>query len=89
MNLVLYIKEFFLSIIESLRNYLSLDKIIHSISAFSALIQDLWWIVVLLFTIISIIIAVFSIPTKTNKFTKLQINNLNKTGKYIPAAACT
>lgn len=57
---------------------------VDSISKLSDTIQNLWWFVVVIFTAIILIVALFSIQRKTIKYTRSQINGLIRNKKYIP-----
>lgn len=59
-------------------------SIIDFFSRLSDTIQNLLWLGILIFTIFVLIISLFSIRRKANKFTSEQINHLIKDGKYIP-----
>lgn len=63
---------------------LSCTSMIDSLSDLSDTIQNLWWLVILIFTIFALIVSLFSIRRKANKFTNKQIEHLIKDGKYIP-----
>lgn len=55
-----------------------------SVSKLSDTIQSLWWLAVGIFSALILIFALFSIRRKTIKYTRGQINQLTKNGKYIP-----
>lgn len=57
---------------------------IESLSGFSDLLQNLWWLLALIFTLLVLVYTLFSIRRKTNKYTCKKINQLIKDGKYIP-----
>lgn len=59
-------------------------SIIDFFSSLSDTIQNLLWLGILIFTIFVLIISLFSIRRKANKFTSEQINHLINDGKYIP-----
>ena len=59
-------------------------SIIDFFSSLSDKIQNLLWLGILIFTIFVLVISLFSIRRKANKFTNKQINHLIKDGKYIP-----
>lgn len=59
-------------------------SIIDFFSSLSDKIQNLLWLGILIFTIFVLVISLFSIRRKANKFTNEQINHLIKDGKYIP-----
>lgn len=54
------------------------------LSDLSGTIQNIWWIILLIFTVLVLIVSLFSIGSKATKFTCEQINHLTKDGKYIP-----
>lgn len=70
--------------VSKLKNMLSCSSMIDSPSDLSDTIQNLWWLVILIFTIFALIVSLFSIRRKANKFTNKQIEHLIKDGKYIP-----
>ena len=70
--------------VSKLKNMLSCSSVIDFFSDLSDTIQNLWWLVVLIFMVLVLIVSLFSIRRKTNKFTNEQINHLIKDGKYIP-----
>ncbi len=70
--------------VSKLKNTLSCSSAIDSLSDLSDTIQNLWWLVILIFTVWVLIVSLFSIRRKANKFTNEQINHLIKDGKYIP-----
>lgn len=59
-------------------------SIIDFFSSLSDKIQNLLWLGILIFTIFVLVISLFSIRRKANKFTNEQINHFIKDGKYIP-----
>lgn len=59
-------------------------SIIDFFSSLSDKIQNLLWLGILILTIFVLVISLFSIRRKVNKFTNEQINHLIKDGKYIP-----
>lgn len=61
------------------------SSLIDFLSDLSDTIQNLWWLVILIFTVFALIISLFSIRRKANKLTNKQINHLIKEGKYIPS----
>lgn len=63
---------------------LSCSSVIDFLSGLSDTIQNLWWLVLLIFTVLVLIVSLFSIRRKANKYTNKQINHLIKDGKYIP-----
>ena len=63
---------------------LSCSSIVEFLSDLSDTIQNLWWLFILIVTIFVLIVSLFSIRRKANKFTNEQINHLIKDGKYIP-----
>lgn len=63
---------------------LSCSSVIDFLSGLSDTIQNLWWLFILIFTVLVLIVALFSIRRKANKFTNKQIDRLIKDGKYIP-----
>lgn len=63
---------------------LSCSSVIDFLSGLSDTIQNLWWLFILIFTVLVLIVALFSIRRKANKFTNKQIDHLIKDGKYIP-----
>ena len=69
--------------VSKLKNTLSCSSVINSLSDLSDTIQNLWWLVILIFTVLVLIVSLFSIRRKANKFTNEQINHLIKDGKYI------
>lgn len=58
--------------------------IIDFLSDLSDTIQNLWWLVIVMVTIFGLIVSLFSIRKKANKFTKEQITHQMKDEKYIP-----
>lgn len=62
----------------------SCSSMIEFLSDLSDTIQNLWWLVILIFTIFALIVSLFSIRRRANKFTNKQIARLIKDGKYIP-----
>lgn len=60
------------------------SSIIDSLSGLSDVMQNIWWLIVLVFTFFVLIFSLFSIRRKTNKFTGKQITHLINDGKYIP-----
>lgn len=63
---------------------LSCSFIINFLSNLSDTIQNLWWLTLLMVTIFVLIVSLFSIRKKANKFTNEQIAHQIKDGKYIP-----
>lgn len=63
---------------------LSCSSVIDFLSGLSDTIQNLWRLFILIFTVLVLIVALFSIRRKANKFTNKQIDRLIKDGKYIP-----
>lgn len=63
---------------------LSCSSVVDFLSDLSDTIQNLGWLVILIFTIFGLIVSLFSIQRKANKFTNEQIDHLIKDGKYIP-----
>lgn len=57
---------------------------IDSVSNFSSILQNLWWLIIIIFSIFALISALFSIRKRANGYTKNQITKLIKNGKYIP-----
>lgn len=72
------------ALVAKLESTLSCSYVIDFLSGLSDTIQNLWWLVILIFTVLVLIISLFSIRRKANKFTKKQIKQLIKDGKYIP-----
>ncbi len=63
---------------------LSCSFIINFLSNLSDTIQNLWWLTLLMVTIFVLIVSLFSIRKKANKYTNEQIAHQIKDGKYIP-----
>ena len=63
---------------------ISFPSVINSLSEISDTMQNLWRLVLLIFTVLVLIVSLFSIRRKANKYTNKQINHLIKDGKYIP-----
>lgn len=63
---------------------ISFPSVINSLSEISDTVQNLWRLVLLIFTVLVLIVSLFSIRRKANKYTNKQINHLIKDGKYIP-----
>lgn len=63
---------------------ISFSSVINSLSEISDTMQNLGWLVLLIFTVLVLIVSLFSIRRKANKYTNKQINHLIKDGKYIP-----
>ena len=63
---------------------ISFSSVINSLSEISDIMQNLWWLVLLIFMVLVLIVSLFSIRRKANKYTNKQINHLIKDGKYIP-----
>lgn len=63
---------------------LSCSSIINFLNDLSDTIQNLWWLVILIFTVFILTGALFSIRRRANKYTNEQIEHLIKDGKYIP-----
>lgn len=59
-------------------------SIIDSFSDLSDIMQNLCWLIILIFTAFVLIFSLFSIRRKANKFTSEQVNHLINDGKYIP-----
>lgn len=57
---------------------------IDSVSEFSSILQNLWWLIIIIFSIFVLVSALFSIRKRVNRYTKGQIKRLIKNGKYIP-----
>ena len=74
---------FFVMIIEK-NEELSISSIFGSLSDISDTMQNLWWLAVLIFTILVLIFSLFSIKRKANQYTKKVVNRLINDGKYIP-----
>ncbi len=70
--------------VSKFKDTLSCSSMIDFLSDLSDTIQNLWWLVILIFTIFALIVSLFSIRRKANKFTNKQIDHLIKDGKYIP-----
>lgn len=77
-------KHFSSVLISKHEDTLSCSSVIDFLSGLSDTIQNLWWLVILIFTALVLIVSLFSIRRKANKFTNKQINRLIKDGKYIP-----
>lgn len=62
----------------------SISSVIDLLSEISDTMQNLWWLVALIFTILVLVFSLFSIRRKANKYTRKVINRLIDDGKYIP-----
>lgn len=62
----------------------SISSVIDLLSEISDTMQNLWWLVALIFTILLLVFSLFSIKRKANKYTRKVINRLIDDGKYIP-----
>ncbi len=60
------------------------SSIIELLSEISDTMQNIWWLVVLIFTVFLLIFSLFSIKRKANKYTRKVIQRLINDGKYIP-----
>lgn len=60
------------------------SSVIDSLSEISDTMQNLWWLFVLMFTILVLAFSLFSIKSKANKYTRKVIQRLINDGKYIP-----
>lgn len=60
------------------------SSVIDSLSEISDTIQNLWWLFVLMFTMLVLVFSLFSIKSKANKYTRKVIQRLINDGKYIP-----
>lgn len=65
-------------------NISKLFSAIQKLSDLSGIIQNLWWLILIFVIILSCICSLLNIRGKANRFTRKQIEQLNKTGKYIP-----
>lgn len=78
-------KIFALSVtVSEFTDVLSCSSIINFLNDLSDTIQNLWWLVILIFTVFILTGALFSIRRRANKYTNEQIEHLIKDGKYIP-----
>ena len=59
--------------------------VINVLNDLSKTLQNVWWLVILIFTLCVIFSSIFLIRKRANKFTKKQINCLIRSGKYIPS----
>lgn len=85
MNIKMQADKYFLSApVLQFVDALSCSSIVEFLSDLSDTIQNLWWLIILIFTIFALIVSLFSIRRKANKFTNKQIEHLIKDGKYIP-----
>lgn len=78
-------KHFSSALVSKFIDILFCSSLIDFLSDLSDTIQNLWWLVILIFTVFALIISLFSIRRKANKLTNKQINHLIKEGKYIPS----
>lgn len=60
------------------------SSVIELLSDISGTMQNLCWLVVLVFTVLLLIFSLFSIVRKANKYTRKVIQRLTNDGKYIP-----
>lgn len=60
------------------------SSIIELLSEISDTMQNIWWLVALIFTVFLLIFSLFSIRRKANKYTRKVIQRLINDGKYIP-----
>lgn len=60
------------------------SSVIDSLSEISDTMQNLWWLFVLMFTMLVLVFSLFSIKSKANKYTRKVIQRLINDGKYIP-----
>ena len=63
---------------------ISFSSVINSLSEISDTMQNLWWLFVLILTILVLAFSLFSINRKANKYTRKVIQRLINDGKYIP-----
>lgn len=77
-------KHLLFATVSEFTDKLSCSSIIDFLSNLSNTIQNLWWLIILIFTAFTLIVSLFSIRKRANKFTNEQINHLIKDGKYIP-----
>lgn len=66
--------------IDRLFSFSTIDFLNH----LSDILQNLIWLFIIIFTSVILIVSLFSIRRKANKYARRQINHLNKDGKYIP-----
>lgn len=59
------------------------SSVIDSLSEISDTMQNLWWLFVLMFTMLVLAFSLFSIKSKANKYTRKVIQRLINDGKYI------
>lgn len=83
MSLVIQIDKciLFVMITKNIR----ISTIIDWISNISNNIQNIWWLATLIFMAIALVLSLFSIKRKSNKYTSKQIKHLINDGKYIPS----
>lgn len=60
------------------------SSIIEFLSEISDTMQNIWWLVTLIFTVFLLMFSLFSIRRKANKYTRKVIQRLINDGKYIP-----
>lgn len=82
--MILHSKMFLSSVITESKEENFFTKIVNSVSSLSDTLQNMIWIISVIFAIILIIFALFSIRKRTNKYTETQIEKLKQNGKYIP-----
>lgn len=63
---------------------LSISSVMDLLSEISDTMQNLWWLVAFISTILVLVFSLFSIRRKANKYTRKVINRLIDDGKYIP-----
>lgn len=63
---------------------LSISSVMDLLSEISDTMQNLWWFVAFISTILVLVFSLFSIRRKANKYTRKVINRLIDDGKYIP-----
>ena len=80
MHLSMQKNIFFLSVTGS-GNSSSFYDTIDSVSDFSSILQNLWWLIIIILSIFALVYAFFSIRKRVNRYTKGQIARLIKNGK--------
>ena len=63
---------------------LPISSVMDLLSEISDTMQNLWWFVAFISTILVLVFSLFSIRRKANKYTRKVINRLIDDGKYIP-----
>lgn len=78
------LKAYVFSELNSVSDTDTMSSVIEMLSEFGDNLQNIWYLFVLIITIIAMFCSLILFTHKTNRFTKEQVDRLIKNGKYIP-----